>query len=236
MLPVGYQPGKRYPLIMWVYSGTFTSAKVFLFGLERGDSIGASLNAQMLASHGYAVLVPDAPIKEGSVALDVLKTVMPALAKVVDMGIADSQRCGIFGHSFGGYATLALITQTARFRAAVAYAPATDLVGEYGRGPASIETGQLQLGGPLPLYPQRYIQNSPVFYLDRVTTPVLLIHGEIDALPISNSEAVFNGLKRWNKDVTFARYAAEGHILENPANVVDFWRRVIEFFNKYLKQ
>jgi len=233
--PANFVEGHRYPLIVWTYGGTFMATKVFQFGIERGDSLGATLNTQVLASNGYAVLVPDAPISEGTVALDFLKSVMPAVNKVVEMGVADPKRCGILGHSFGGYAVLALITQTSRFKAAVSYGAPSDWVSIYGALPGIAESGQARLGGLLPHVPMRYIQNSPVFFLDHVHTPVLLMHGDLDPVPIAQPEEIFNGLRRLDKPVTFARYVGEGHILSRPANIVDYWVRVLGFFDHSLR-
>jgi dipeptidyl aminopeptidase/acylaminoacyl peptidase len=240
-LPPGYEGGKSYPMIVWLYSGSFMSREVYRFGLE--SSILASLNLQTLASHGYVVLVADAPLKTGTPVLDLMKAVMPAVDRVVDMGIADSGRLGVMGHSYGGYATTSLIEQTWRFRAAIAYAGIYDLISKYGQfyvgrgGGGWAETeGQGAIGGTPWQFRDRWIENSPIFYLDRVRTPLLLVHGDLDPIPYQQSEEVFVGLRRLGKEVVYAKYAGEGHVLKSPANVIDFWNRVIAWFDDHLKK
>lgn len=240
LLPANYEEGKRYPLIFWVYSGTFMSREVYRFGLE--SSILASLNLQVLASHGYAVLVADAPLKMGTPVLDLTKAAMPALARVVELGIADPDRLGIMGHSYGGYSTLALVEQTDRFKAAVDYAGLSDLISYYGRmdrsgmsSTAWAETGQGRMGGTPWQFANRYIENSPIFHLDRVQTAVLLVHGELDPIPCQQAEEAYVGLRRLGKEVVYVKYAGEGHMLKSPANVIDFWNRVIDWFEKHMK-
>jgi dipeptidyl aminopeptidase/acylaminoacyl peptidase len=72
----------------------------------------------------------------------------------------------------------------------------------------------------------RYLKNSPVYYLDRVTTPLLLIHGDQDHVPIQGAEEVFTGLHRLGKRVRFVRYFGEGHLIDSPANIRDMWARI----------
>src|SRR5260370_5625209 len=129
LLPAGYQEGKRCPLIVWVYGGERGSDYVDKFGLVPG---GGPFNLQLLATRGYAVLFPDAPQHVGTPMLDLAKTVLPGLDKVIEMGIADPDRLGLMGHSYGGYSVLSLIVQTKRFKAAIECDGPGDLVGMYG--------------------------------------------------------------------------------------------------------
>ena len=244
LLPSGYREGSEYPLVVWVYSGSYLSTFLYRFGVEAGDSRGASLNLQVLAAHGYAVLIPDAPVNVGTPKLDLLKTVMPAIDRVIDLGVADPDRIGIMGHSYGGYSTLVLLEQTRRFKAAVDYAGISDLVSYYGwmqpDGEADstgyLEAGQGGMGGTPWEFRNRYIENSPFFYLDRIETPLLIIQGEADtAVPYRQSDEVFVGLRRLNKEAQYVTYAGEPHVLADPNNIVDYWNRVLSWFDKYLK-
>jgi dipeptidyl aminopeptidase/acylaminoacyl peptidase len=241
LLPADYQPGTRYPLVVNIYGGAYESRLLNRFGLK-GSGVD---NMQILATRGYAVLLPDTPLHPETPMQDVLKTVMPGVDTVVSLGIADPDRLAVMGHSYGGYSTLALIVQTTRFRAAVDSAGISDLVSDYGYmdktgADSSVgwaETGQGRMGGTPWQYRARYIENSPVFYLDRVTTPVLLVHGELDrSVPCEQAEEVFIGLRRLGKEVVYAKYAGEEHWpgTWNPANVTDYWNRVIDWFDRHL--
>jgi dipeptidyl aminopeptidase/acylaminoacyl peptidase len=115
LLPSDYQEENAYPLIVVVYGGASLSNGFDEFGFRRA----APFNMQVFATRGYAVLLPDAPLHVGAQMLDLVKTVLPAVNKVVEMEIGDSRRVGIMGHSNGGYSTLALIAQTKRFKVAL---------------------------------------------------------------------------------------------------------------------
>ena len=166
LLPAGYSSSQRYPMVVWVYGNDHPSADLNVFGLEPYD-----YNMQVLATRGYAVFVPDAGQHVGTPMLDLAKTVLPGVNKVIEMGIADSARIGIGGYSYGGYSTQALIAQTQRFHAAVAIAgTASDLLSEYGEldengfsfGPGWAESGQgLMRASPWERR-DRYIREQPV--------------------------------------------------------------------------
>src|SRR5208282_721110 len=140
------------------------------------------------ATRGYAVLLPDAPQRLGTPMIDLAKTVLPGVTKVIEMGIADPERLGIMGHSYGGYSVLCLIVQTRRFKAAVMSGGFGDLFADYGSidqlgnsfGVASEEKGQGLMDGTPWDFRDRYLENSPFFYLDRVETPLLILHGSND--------------------------------------------------------
>ncbi|MBM3242932.1 sigma-70 family RNA polymerase sigma factor, partial [Candidatus Poribacteria bacterium] len=242
MLPAGYEPGKRYPLIMWIYAGESYSNYIFRFGLSNASQE----NFQLLASRGYAVLAVDTPLQTNEPLKELPGLVLPALDKMIELGIADSERFGIMGHSHGGYSVNALITQTTRFKAAISSAGPSDLVSLYGRlekdgSSTSVgwaESGQGRMGGSLWEQRQRYIDNSPVFYLDKVETPLLLLHGEQDeTLPLAQSAEMFVGLRRLGKVATLVSYRGEGHhpaMDWRHANVIDRWQRILNWFDKYL--
>lgn len=165
------------------------------------------------------------------------------------MGIADPNRVGVFGHSYGGYSVYGLVTQTQRFRAAIAFAGITDLVAMYGRldsryrfsstinplsGPAGLEAQQMRMGAPPWEDPDRYLRNSPFFHAHRVTTPVLMIHGDLDSIPATQAEQFFVALNRLNKRSKLVRYLGEGHGIDSPENVRDFWQHVFSWFEEFL--
>jgi pimeloyl-ACP methyl ester carboxylesterase len=248
LLPYDYVPGRRYPLVVRVYAGT-SAPKGDWASPYRTDF----LHPLLLASRGYAVLVPSMPLGPMGVSSDPMleldKGVKPAIEKVVEMGIADPERLGIIGHSFGGYSVYGLITQTQRFKAAVALAGVTDVFGFYARlderyrysdglipllSAWGTESQQMSMGVPPWTDPARYLRNSPYVYADRVTTPVLMIHGEIDSLPIAQTEQFFVALSRLNKRSKLVRYLGEGHGIESPANTLDMWQHILSWFDEFL--
>jgi dipeptidyl aminopeptidase/acylaminoacyl peptidase len=240
--PSGYQKGKRYPLLVNVYPGAYAhSDKIYEFGT--GDL--SLINSQMFATQGYAVLIPDVPQREwGSPMRELVEGVELATNKVIELGVADPERIGVVGFSYGGYSALALITQTSRFKAAVMYAGIGDLVGTYlafdsSRGDDGMswaEGGQGMIGGTLWRYPLAYIQNSPIMYLDRVHTPLLIVHGEGDTnVPVAMGDQVFVGLRRLGQEVEYRRYVGENHSLLAEENRLDYWRSTLRWFDKYVK-
>lgn len=241
LLPSDYQPGKRYPLILKIYGGSRLSANVNRFGLESGAD-----NLQLLAARGYAVLVPDSPLRTGQPLGDLKATVLPGVDAVIEMGIADPERLGIFGHSYGGYSTLALLVQTNRFKAAAVSGSMSNLFSNYGemRGDGSsasigwAETGQGRMGGSPWEVQDRYLANSPFFFLDRVNTPLLIQHGAADRIvSAARAEETFIALRRLGKPVVFVRYEGEGHAPNSwkSANIEDYWQRIFQWFERYLK-
>ena len=240
LLPAGYREGQRYPLVVDVYGGSYRSNSVYNFGLS-GSGVE---NLQLLATRGYAVLLPDTPLRKKTPMQDLLKTVMPGVDRVVDLGIADNERLGVMGHSYGGYSTLSLIAQTTRFKAAVDSAGPADLMSFYGvmtktGGAGGIgwsETGQGGMVGTPWEVRDRYLENSPLLYLDRVTTPVLIVQGDLDLITLQSDE-VFVALRRLGKEVVYAKYAGEDHWegTWSAANATDYWNRVIAWFDGHLK-
>jgi dipeptidyl aminopeptidase/acylaminoacyl peptidase len=242
LLPAGYLPGKRYPLIVNVYGGALHSSRLrhFGFGYSGTD------NMQLFATRGYAVLLPDAPQHLGTPMLDLAKTVLPGVNKVIEMGIADPDRLGVMGHSYGAYSTLSLIVQTTRFKAAVMADGMGDLVAGYGEmhrdgstyQVSIMETGQGLMGGTPWQFRDRYIENSPIFYLDRIETPLLIVHGAEDqAVASSRSDEVFVGMRRLGKEAEYAKYEGEDHapLDWSYSNKLDYCARLIAWFDKYLK-
>jgi dipeptidyl aminopeptidase/acylaminoacyl peptidase len=241
LLPPDYQEGKRYPLIVKVYGGASLSENLNLFGFD----IAPVDNLQLLATRGYAILLPDTKMRAGTPTADLMKTMLPGVNKVVEMGIADPDRMGLMGHSNGGYSTLSLITQTTRFKAAMMNAGHGDLISLYGQlgkdGTSyGAPIGEFFYIGKTPWNERLgYVENSPVFFLDRVQTPLLIIHGGADeaVLPFLAGE-VFVGLRRLGKEVIYAKYEDEGHWqgVWSYANQVDFVNRMIAWFGERLME
>jgi dipeptidyl aminopeptidase/acylaminoacyl peptidase len=242
LLPAGYQENLRYPMIVEVYGGRSGSNAINQFGL-----IGPGVrNAQLLATRGYIVFVPDMPLSFGAPMRSIAKTVLPGVDKVIELGIADPDRIGVTGQSHGGYCVLALIVQTGRFKAAVSRAGFGNLFSMYGlmrNNGSSVwmawaEEGQGNLGGTPWEFRERYIENSPVLYLDKVTTPLMIVHGALDtAVPVSFADEVFVGLRRLKKEVVYLKYHGEEHYEPtfSSANAIHYFNQVIAWFDKKLK-
>src|SRR5262249_596076 len=181
---------------------------------------------------------------------ELTKGVLPAVDEVVSDGFVDPQRVGVMGSSFGGYSVYGLITQTTRFKAAVAIEGITDLVSYYGTIEAgsryedkyqvssaikrSEKDGQQRLGGPFWKDYDRYRRNSPISYVERVQTPVMMIHGDMDSVPIQQAEQFFTALERQGKRARFIRYWGESHVIESPANIRDMWQQIYRWFDEFL--
>ncbi|MGB9067646.1 MAG: prolyl oligopeptidase family serine peptidase [Candidatus Acidiferrales bacterium] len=242
LLPANYQEGKRYPLIAWVYGGSLLSDDLDHFGVAGTGTF----NMQLFATRGYAVLLPDSPQEPGTPMADLAKTVLPGVNKVIEMGIADPDRLGVAGQSNGGYSTLALIVQTKRFKAAMEADGFADLIGMYSEmdqagtafGTSNLEHGQDGLGGTPWEVGEKFVENSPIYYLDRVETPLLIVHGsnDITVAPFLGDE-LFVDMRRLGKEVEYAKYEGEDHssFTWSYPNQVDYCNRMIAWFEKYLK-
>jgi dipeptidyl aminopeptidase/acylaminoacyl peptidase len=249
ILPPDYREGARYPLVTWVYAGAVYRDQEPHYGIASNNS----LNVQLFAGQGYAVLLPSMPLgAEGTIDDPMLRLssgVLPAVDKAIELGIADSTRLFLAGQSFGGYSTYGLITQTRRFTAAIALAGLSNLISLYGQFDARVryadhpqenlfqaalmESAQVRMGGPPWKDTGRYLRNSPIFYVDRVETPLLIIQGDLDYVAMQQGEEFFTSLYRQGKRASFVRYWGEGHVLESPANIRDMWRRMFAWMEQF---
>jgi len=239
LLPPDWEQGRPCPGIATFYPGSAASRDV-----DFGS--GAVVPLEWLAQQGFAVLAVDVPHDPRAPAdpIDASPAaVLPAVNEAVRLGYVDPDRLGLLGCSFGGYGVLSVVTRTQRFRAAVAAAAVSDVTSQYGTmyraleglAPATqvsnAEVGQMGMGAPPWERPLRYVHNSPVFHLDRVTTPVLLVTGAGDrTVPWLQSGEVFVGLQRLGRTCTLLVYDREGHIPAHwsEANRRDLARRHLE--------
>lgn len=234
LYPVNYKEGQKYPTVFWVYE-TFSSqlhsfySRIFYY-------------LQILTNNGYAVFMPDIIFTMSETARSFKDSIVPALDKLVEIGIADGN-FGLLGHSFGGYATNIIITQTQRFKAAIASAGQSDWVSRQG-APGHFwsigdERGQARLGGDLKDIPDIFVKNSPVFFLDDVKTPLMLVYGMKDyCVQFRQAEEMYYGLRNLGKTALLIAYPDEGHLGNGTAEWVirDFWKRALSWYDKYLKE
>lgn len=248
LLPPDYSAGTKVPFVTIVYPGlVYDDTQPSDFSLYDAYFWG---HPQLFAALGYAVLLPSMPPeKNQSDKLKLLPAgVIPAIEAVVSQGIADPDRVAVIGQSDGGFATLGLITQTNRFRSAIESAGFSDLVSLYGTfygqyrygdaGPPEkgqvlrmlqMEKGYAGLGGPPWVNADVYRAGSAVLSADKVETPLMLIHGDLDFIPIQQDEEFFTALLRQDKRAVFLRYQGEWHTISNRANVLDLWKRVTDW-------
>jgi dipeptidyl aminopeptidase/acylaminoacyl peptidase len=250
LLPPSYQEGKRYPVVVWAYGGLVVRDTM---NVRIGKNYAGTFNLEVLAGRGYVVLFPSMPLPFGvksDVRIEMPKGVTAAVDKLIDLGVADPDRLAVAGHSFGGYSTYAIITYTDRFKAAIAMSGHPDLVSLYGQflpherysdrvhmglTPVLInEYGPFNMGGSPWDDLWRYLRNSPLFYLDRVTTPLMIVHGDMDGAPIQQGEEAFTALHRMGKPAKFVRYWGEGHVVASPVNVRHLWQQIFDWLDKYL--
>lgn len=254
LLPPGHMPGQRHPTLMWVYPGRILNGVVP--EEMRVDFPFPFINLQLFAAHGYAVIIPSMPIGDSPPRPQLLGSILPALDRAIALGLVDPERVAIGGHSAGGYTTYSVITQTDRFKAAIALAGLTNFTSEYGAfspevrysdeapedhylgGGLETRFGGINIGLDAPPWkePGLYVDNSPVMHVDKVNTPILMVHGDLDVVPIQSAEQFFSGLYRLNKTAQFVRYWGEGHNITRPANVIDLWQRSYAWLDHYLSQ
>lgn len=232
LLPPGYEPGTRLPLVVFVYGGARGSQSINRFGLWGS---GATFNMHILATRGYAVLYPDAPLEPGRITEDLVATVLPGVDAAIEAGYADPDRLAVMGQSFGSLNTLQLLTRTDRFAAAIITAAVLhpDLATDYLRSTGYYEEGQGNMGGTLWEYPERYRENSPLFDFPAIETPLLIAQGDQDG-DLVPAEAIFTALERLEKSVEYRLYGGESHVISGRANVLDLWERRLEFLARHL--
>jgi dipeptidyl aminopeptidase/acylaminoacyl peptidase len=241
LLPSGYRAGTSYPLIVFVYpTPALPYAGVF------GTSVEPTFfNLQLLATRGYAVLFAGPVLPgRGEPSKEIADAVLPAIDRSVALGIADPERLGVMGESAGGHSVLALITQSKRFSAAVEecgignlFSLYAALDGDgYSHGVTSDEASFFRMPGDPWHFKEQYTRNSPWYFLDDVATPLLIIHGTADsAVPVSQANEIFNGLRRLGKEVQYLRYRNERHGLSLLANRIDATQRYLAWFDRFLK-
>ncbi len=237
--PENMDPKRKYPMIVYIYERLTQGLHSF-----RNPAPGTSINFAYYVSNGYLVFMPDIVYTIGYPGPSALKCVLPGIQAVVDKGFVDENAIGIQGHSWGGYQIAYMVTQTNRFRAAAPGALVSNMTSAYsgirwGTGlprQFQYERAQSRIGGSLWEYPMRFLENSPVFRVDRITTPILMIHNdEDDAVPWYQGIEFYLALRRLNKEVYMFSYNGEKHGLRKRINQKDYTHRLQEFFDHYLK-
>lgn len=216
----------------------------------RPESVDLAQSGQILVSAGYAVLFPDLPAtpEPGTgLAERILAVVDAASAE----GLVDGDRIGLWGHSFGAWSSAMSAAQSTRFRAVVALngsfnfpsviadmPDVTRIAGDNDAGVTGsarwLESGQASMLQPYWSDQDRYRRNSPFEAADRITTPMLLIHGELDFGP-TQSEQMYAALHRLGRPVALTLLFGEDHAIHNPGNARIYYEQVLEWFDRYLR-
>ncbi|HWW40357.1 alpha/beta hydrolase family protein, partial [Pedobacter sp.] len=240
--PENFDPTKKYPVIFSYYERRSDGLNAFI--TPETLCAGCDINIPTYVSSGYLVFCPDIYYKVGDPMQGTYDAVVSAGQYVSGLPYVNGKKMGIQGCSFGGLQTNYLVTHTSLFAAAKSSSSLVDLVSGYGslgdRGVYSsqdfYENGQNRLGGSLWERPESYIKNSPIFQLDKVTTPLLIMHTKIDdACAFINVTELFLGLRRLGKKSWMVIYSKGNHGVFDKDEVKDFSTRMMQFFDHYLK-
>ncbi len=228
--PHGYEEGRTYPLVAEIYEQFFDN--------------GFNENMNLIAAQGWFGFRPSVRFEEGYPGEAWLKAVPSAINKLIERGLVDAEKVGVYGQSYGGYATNLLITQTDRFAAAANVSGKVNMVSFLGDSPkittrnyAAAEVGQDRIGATLWEQPHKYIEHSAVMFADRIETPLLMLSGEGDwNVPATNQREMYYALRRLGKEVVWVHYTAGGHgagRASTEEDFVDHWQRMFDWFAEH---
>ncbi len=238
--PENFDPNKKYPMIVNFYERSTDG----LHNHRPPQPNRSQITYAFYASRGYVVFNPDIPYRIGYPGESAFNSVVSGVSHLVDQGFIDRERIGIQGHSWGGYQIAYILTRTNMFRCAESGAPVVNMFSAYGgiRWGAGVsrmfqyEHTQSRIGGTIWEYPMRFIENSPIFSLDKINTPVLIMHNDEDAaVPWEQGIEFFTAMRRLDKKVWMLNYNGEPHWPVKRQNRVDFQHRMAQFFDHYLK-
>ena len=238
-LPAGYQQGKKYPMLTYIYEKLTQGFYAF-----NAPNATRYANPSVYTSRGYAFLMPDIVYHVNDPGRSAVWCVVPAVKAAIATGIVDPARVGLQGHSWGGYQTSFITTQTRIFKTAIAGAPLTDMVSMFGSvywnsggSDASIfisSQGRFT-GGPNEV-PEAYIRNSPQQFAQNLSMPFMILHNDRDgAVDFNQGITYYNHLRQLGKEVMLLEYVGENHGLSRAANQKDYALRMTEWFDTFLR-
>nr|WP_319398875.1 prolyl oligopeptidase family serine peptidase [uncultured Carboxylicivirga sp.] len=239
--PEDMDKNKKYPMISYFYERSSDR----LHSYYRPAPSRSTVNWSFYASNGYVLFVPDIYYRDGDPGLCAYEAIVSGCLAMADrFDFIDREHMGIQGQSWGGYQVAYLVTRTNLFKAAMAGAPVSNMTSAYGgirwgSGMSRMfqyEHTQSRMGGTLWNKMNKYIENSPVFYAPQVETPLLIMHNDNDgAVPWYQGIEYFMSLRRLDKPAWMLVYNNEEHNLTRRANEKDLSRRMMQFFDHYLK-
>ncbi|MFT6369347.1 MAG: dipeptidyl aminopeptidase/acylaminoacyl peptidase [Maribacter sp.] len=238
--PENFNPNKKYPMLVNFYEKSSN-------GIHRHRAPKperSSLNYSFYTSRGYVIFNPDIEYRIGYPGESAYNCVIPGITSLVEKGFVDKDNIGVQGHSWGGYQIAYLVTKTDIFKAAESGAPVPNMISAYGgirwwtglSRQFQYEHTQSRIGGTPWEYPARYIENSPIFNIDKINTPLLIMHNDADGhVPWYQGIEFFISLRRLGKPSWFLNYNGEPHWPLKMQNRQDFNIRMAQFFDHYLK-
>lgn len=239
--PEDFDSTKKYPLLVYFYE---------LYSDKLHNHYAPKPTASIIfpteyASAGYVVMIPDIRYESGHPAKSAYNCIMASTDEVIKKyKNIDEKRMGLQGQSWGGYQTAQLITMTTRYAAAMAGAPVSNMFSAYGgiRWGSGInrqfqyEKAQSRIGKTIWEAPELYVENSPLFHLPKVKTPLLIMHNDEDgAVPWYQGIELFMGMTRLGKPCWLLNYNGDDHNLLKNANRIDLSIRMRQFFDHYLQ-
>lgn len=237
--PENFDPKKKYPMVTYFYEDLSDGLHAYV-----APNGGTSVNITQYVSNGYLMFEPDIFYEMGHPGQSALKSVVPGVQSLIDKGFVDPKKIGLQGHSWGGYQIAYMITQTNMFTAAEAGAPVSNMTSAYGgiRWESGVnramqyESGQSRIGKSLQEGLPLYLENSPLFSVDRIKTPLLILHNDQDgAVPWYQGIEMYIGMRRQNKEAYLFNYNGEPHGIQGRANQKDWASRMQAFFDVKLK-
>lgn len=237
--PENFDPSKKYPMITYYYERLSDNLNHYV--PPGGRNI---INPTHYVSNGYLIFEPDIPYEIGYPGPSAMKAIVPGVESLLSRPYVDRNALGIQGHSWGGYQTAYLVTQTHLFKAAMAGAPVADMFSAYGgiRWASGLnrsfqyEHTQSRIGGSIWQEPLRYLENSPLFWVDRIQTPLLIMHNDGDgAVPWYQGIEMYIALRRLGKEVYLIDYNGDEHNPTKRANQMDIAMRMQQFFDYHLR-
>lgn len=238
--PENFDPNKKYPLLVNFYERS--SGGLHYHRIPRAER--SSINYSFYASRGYLIFNPDIHYRIGYPGESAFNCVIPGITSLIDKGFVDKDNIGTQGHSWGGYQIAYMVTKTDIFKAAESGAPVANMISAYGgiRWQTGLsrqfqyEHTQSRIGGTPWEYPQRYVENSPIFNIDKINTPLLIMHNDADGhVPWYQGIEFFTSLRRLGKPSWMLNYNGEPHWPLKMQNRKDFNIRMAQFFDYYLK-
>ena len=237
--PADFDSTKKYPMIAYFYEQL--SDNLYQYVPPTGRNV---INPTHYVSNGYLVFEPDIHYETGYPGPSAMKSIVPGVQALLARGYVDPNGLGIQGQSWGGYQTAYIITQTPLFRAAMAGAPVADMFSAYGgiRWQSGLarsfqyEHTQSRIGGSIWQFPMRYMENSPLFWADRITTPLLMMSNDGDgSVPWYQGIEMFVAMRRLGKEVYLLDYNGDEHNPTKRANQKDVAMRMQQFFDTKLR-
>lgn len=241
LYPANYDPQKKYPMIVYIYEKQ--SRDIFQY-VNPSKLNMEGFNATNYTTQGYFVLLPDIFYAKGDTGISATECVVAATQSVIEMGIIDKDKIGLSGHSFGGYETNFIITQTDIFTAAVSGAGVSDMVSWYltlgwNTGQPDMwrcETQQWRMGKSFYADQEAYYRNSPVVHASKIQTPILLWSGKLDVqVDWHQNMEFYLALHRLGKKNIMLLYPDENHVIFDKENQIDLTDRTEDWFDYYLK-